>query len=368
MNVATLNDARQRDNAQRLAVIDCDIHPAPRSPADLQPWLTQRWRDHMNTFGAHVRQGLTGQEVHPRMQARGMRADALPDDGPAGSDLELMRRQHLDANGVECAMMIPLGTSVVEERNPHYAAALSHAANEWQLATWVEKDHRLRASVIIPQEHVETSVMEIDKRAADGRFRQIIMSPKPVEPLGRRLYWPIYEAACRAGLPIAFHPVLAGGGHPSSGAGWPTYYMQDHYTFGGLMQNVVASYVFEGVFEQFPELKIVSVENGFVWAPNLGWRMDKHFDRMRAEVPHLKSKPSDYVRRHLWFTTQPMEETENPDHLRDIMGWVGWDRLLFSSDYPHWDFDDPRYAFRMHLTPQERAGIFRENARALYRL
>ena len=47
---------------------------------------------------------------------------------------------------------------------------------------------------------------EIDKRAADSRFRQIIMSPKPVEPLGRKRYWPIYEAASRAGLPIAFHP------------------------------------------------------------------------------------------------------------------------------------------------------------------
>ena len=269
MNVATLNDARQRENAQRLAVIDCDIHPAPRSPADLQPWLAQRWRDHMNTFGAHVRQGLTGQEVHPRMMARGMRADAFPEDGPAGSDLELMRRQHLDLNGVEYAMMIPLGASVIEERNPHYAAALSHAANEWQLATWIEKDHRLKGAVIIPQEDVETSVEEIDKRAGDSRFRQIIMSPKPVEPLGRKRYWPIYEAASRAGLPIAFHPVLAGGGHPSSGIGWPTYYMQDHYTFGGLMQNIVASMVFEGVFEQFPDLKIVSVENGFAWVPNL---------------------------------------------------------------------------------------------------
>ena len=44
MNVATLDDARQRENAQRLAVIDCDIHPAPRSPADFLPHLTQRWR------------------------------------------------------------------------------------------------------------------------------------------------------------------------------------------------------------------------------------------------------------------------------------------------------------------------------------
>lgn len=368
MNVATLNDPRQRDGAQRLSVIDCDIHPAPRSPLALQPWLAERWREHMNAFGAHVRQGLTGQEAHPRMMARGMRADAFPENGPAGSDLELMRRQHLDLNGVEFAMLIPLGVSVNEERNPHYAAALAHAANEWQLETWVEKDRRLKGTVIVPQEDIEASVLEIEKRATDSRFRQIIMSPKPVEPLGRKRYWPIYAAASRAGLPIAFHPVLTGGGHPSMGLGWPTYYMQDHYTFGGLMQNIVSSMVFEGVFDQFPNLKIVSVENGFAWVPHFCWRMDKHWDRMRAEVPHLKGKPSDYVRRHLWFTTQPMEETEDPDHLRDIMSWIGWDRLLFSSDYPHWDFDDPRYAFRMHLTQQERAMIFRENARALYRL
>jgi predicted TIM-barrel fold metal-dependent hydrolase len=368
MNVATLNDSRERANAQRLAIVDCDIHPAPRSPLDLQPWMTQRWREHMATFGGHVRQGLVGQEAHPRMTARGMRTDALPEDGPAGSSLALMRRQHLDVNGVEAAILIPLGGGVSEERNPEYAAALAHAANEWQLATWIEQDPRLRGSVVVSQEHIEPTVREIEKRAGDNRFRQIIMSPKPVEPLGSRRYWPIYEAASRAGLPVAFHPVLAGGGHPSSGIGWPTYYMQDHYSFVGLMQNAISSFVFEGTLEQFPDLKVVSVENGFSWLPNLCWRMDKHFERMRAEVPHLKSRPSEYVRRHLWFTTQPMEEAQDPDYLRDIMGWIGWDRLLFSSDYPHWDFDDPRYAFRMHLTQQERAMIFRENARALYRL
>ena len=181
MNVATLNDARQRENAQRLAVIDCDIHPAPRSPADFLPYLTQRWQDHMKTFGAHVRQGLTGQEVHPRMMARGMRADAFPEDGPAGSDLELMRRQHLDLNGVEYAMMIPLGASVIEERNPHYAAALSHAANEWQIATWIENDHRLKGAVIIPQEDVETSV----QRDRQARPRQPLSADHHVAEAGR---------------------------------------------------------------------------------------------------------------------------------------------------------------------------------------
>ena len=47
---------------------------------------------------------------------------------------------------------------------------------------------------------------------------------------------------------------------------------------------------------------------------------------------------------------------------------VGADRLLFSSDYPHWDFDDPRFAFKTPLTETERAKIFNGNARALYKL
>ena len=61
------------------------------------------------------------------------------------------------------------------------------------------------------------------------------------------------------------------------------------------------------------------------------------------EVPHLKRKPSEYVREHFWFTTQPSEEPDNAEHLRNVIEWIGIDRLLFSSDYPHWDFDDPRY-------------------------
>ena len=73
--------------------------------------------------------------------------------------------------------------------------------------------------------------------------------------------------------------------------------------------------------------------------------MDKHFERMRAEVPHLKRPPSEYVREHFWFATQPIEEPEQPQHLAELIDWIGWDRMLFSTDYPHWDFDDPRLVF-----------------------
>ena len=50
------------------------------------------------------------------------------------------------------------------------------------------------------------------------------------------------------------------------------------------------------------------------------------------------------------------------------MQWVGFDRLMFSTDYPHWDFDDPQRAFRIQLSEAQRAAVFRDNAKALYAL
>ena len=54
------------------------------------------------------------------------------------------------------------------------------------------------------------------------------------------------------------------------------------------MQTLVTSLVCEGVFEHIPNLKIVLVEGGFAWLPALCWRLDKHWKRLKAEVPLLR--------------------------------------------------------------------------------
>jgi predicted TIM-barrel fold metal-dependent hydrolase len=359
---------RQRTASQRLTIVDCDIHPAFGSPAELHPFLPARWREHMTTFGEHVRHGLTGQLPYPRMMAAGMRMDSFPEQGPPGSDLDLMRAQHLDANGVEVGMLMPLSRAGMEERNLDFAAALSRAVNDWQLDHWVRREPRLRAGIVVPQEDSVFAVEEIERRASDPLFVQILLSPRSSDPLGHRRYWPIFAAAERARRPIGLHVQGYSGGHASTGSGWPTYYMQEHYAMVGNMQAVMTSLVFEGVFERFPGLKIVLIEGGFAWVPALTWRMDKHWERMRKETPHVKRPPSEYVREHFWFTTQPIEEPENPADLAEIMEWVGYDRLMFSTDYPHWDFDDPHRAFKAQLSEQQRAGLFRDNAKALYAL
>ena len=369
MNQIVLERSRIEPVRARGHIVDCDVHITARSGVDLYPWLSAQWRAHVEKIGPHVRGGIYNQEPHPRMMARGMRADSYPEEGgPPGCSLPLLQKQHLDPNGVEFGMLIALGRGVLEERNQHFAEALSRAINDWQCERWVDQDNRLVAAIIVPQEDAEVAVAEIERRAADRRFKQVLLSPKAQEPLGRKRYWPIYAAAERAGLPIAFHPAAIGGGHASSGAGAPTYYLEEHNTFGTIMQAVLTSLIFEGVFARFPKLKVVAVEGGFTWAPALAWRMDKHWLRLGVEVPHVKRPPSEYLRQNVWFTTQPMEETRKQAHLRDVIDWLGWDRLMFSSDYPHWDFDDPRHAFKIALSEEERAKLFGGNAKAVYGL
>ena len=111
---------------------------------------------------------------------------------------------------------------------------------------------------------------------------------------------------------------------------------------------------------------VSSCQAGFAWAPPLAWRLDQAWKTLRSNVPHLKQLPSETMRHNIWWTTQPMEEPEPREHLRDTIEWMGWDRLLFASDYPHWDFDDPAHVLPLRVTEQQRHAFFQGNARAVY--
>jgi predicted TIM-barrel fold metal-dependent hydrolase len=357
---------READATSRLKIIDCDIHPAQKSPSATFPYMEKRWVDHLQTYGTHTRQALVGQLAYPRMSAGGMRVDSIPKEGPPGSDLQMLREQHLDRLDIGIGNLIALGRGGMEERNPDLSAAMARAVNDWQVAEWLEPEPRLRGGIVVPQDAPDLAVVEIERRAGDKRFVQVIMSTRPNETLGARKYWPIYRAAAEAGIPIGLHPVGYSAGKPSSGTGWPSFYFQEHYTFVPGAQALVSSLVIEGVFEAFPTLKIGIIEGAFSWVPALKWRMDKHFDTFHKEVPHLKKKPSEYVRDHFWFATQPMEEPKNARDIADVIDEIGWDRVMYSSDYPHWDYDDANHIFRFPLEPDQREAIFGGNARKLY--
>ncbi len=351
----------------RLAIIDSDIHPAVKSMADLRPHLSNQWWEYLNTYGSRRKNGSATVEPYPKSAPNACRRDAWPQDGRPGSSLELMQKQYLDPSGVVHGILGPLGPTGQGDLNIEFSIAMCRATNEWQREAWTNLDKRLKAAIVVPYEDAQASAAEIDRLGANLDYGQVFCLTRSSEPLGNRRYWPIYEAAQRYNLPVAFH-VFGTSGHPVTGAGWPSYYIEEGSGHSTSCQTVVTSLVMEGVFERFPKLKVVMVEGGFGWLPPLTWRLDKLFDRMRNEVPHLKRRPSEYIRDHVWVSTQPMEEPDDRHHLLDTCAWIGWDKLLFASDYPHWDFDDPFRAFPAGVTPEQHRKVCAENGLAVYRL
>jgi len=350
-----------------LRPIDCDIHPTPSSRKAFHPYLSERWRRHLEEYGSFSYSFYAGRGAYPRFQRNAARLDSWPANGkPPGADLPFLREQHLDAYDIAFGILMPL-IDANSSRNSELASATCAATNAWQIDEFVSQEARLRASIVVCPENVTAAVAEIERHAIDRRFVQVQLATRSVEPLGNRRYWPIFAAAEAAGLPVGFH-VGGPAPYPPSSGGWPSFYIEYHQVVGHSAASLLMSMILEGVFDQFPKLRIVVVECGFAWVPSFTWRLDKHFERLRSEVPHLQRKPSDYMRDHVWFTTQPVEEPEDPADLRRLFDWIGFDRMMFATDYPHWDFDDPNRAIPMVMSGEERRMIFRDNARAFFGL
>ena len=359
----------RRPGASQMAVADCDIHPVVKSKRDLYPYLSQRWQSYLETYGTTLRQPYEdGKPAYPKGQPNAARRDAWPPGGGLpGSDLDFMRQQHLDSNNVQFGIVNLLGPTGQGFANPEFSAAMATANNHWQLHELLEKEPRLKGSIVVPYENPEESAKEINRWADNSLFVQVLLLSRTADPLGQRKYWPIYEAAVRANRPIGIH-AFGYGGHPITGSGWPSYYIEEMTGHAQACQAQLTSLIMEGVFERFPSLKIVMIEAGFAWLPPLAWRLDKVHERLRDETPHLKRRPSEYLRDHVWLTTQPMEEPEPRIHLLDTIEWIGWDRLLFATDYPHCDFDDPAHALPLKITEEQRRLFFIDNAKTVYGL
>jgi predicted TIM-barrel fold metal-dependent hydrolase len=362
-----LAEAPASASRSKLKLIDCDVHHALRSPEDLHPYLATRWHDHIAAFGRRRPVPFNAASPYPKTAPALSRTDSWPPNGgPPGSDLAFMQEQLLDRYNIEYGMLHLL-TSGMDERNQDLGNALCSAINDWQYENWTQKDRRLKAAIVVPGEDPPAAVREIERWAGNPDFAQVSLVTHAIEPLGRRRYWPIYEAAQAYNLPIGLHS-SGNNGHAVTSAGWCSYYVEEQHNVALSQQNLAISLVCEGVFERFPALKAVIIEAGFVWVPSAAWRLDQHWARMRGEVPHLTKKPSEYFRKNLWYSSQPADEPEKPEYLRQSLDWLGWDRLLFATDYPHWDMDNPEHAFKFRMSEGEQRQVFADNARAVYGL
>jgi predicted TIM-barrel fold metal-dependent hydrolase len=349
------------ERARQAGIVDCDLHNTLDSMKDLYPYLSQRWRRHIEDYGVRRYAGTS----YPRFLPP--REDARPPSGKvSGSDGAFMAKDHLDRWGIAYGI---LNVSAGGQPDRDLDAALAAAANDWQLEHWLEVDPRYRASMVIPFAHADDAVREMKRWEHDKRFVQVFFTGRPNEPMGRPRFRPIYEQCAATGLHVMTH-AFGCSGNPITGAGWPSYYLEDHIGPAQAAQTNILSMIAEGIFEEFPGVRFVSVENGFGWSAPLAWRMDRAWELHRGEVWKITKPPSSYLAESVYMASQPVEEPERRGHLAAMFEEAPWlaDRLVFASDYPHWDADSPAEAFPSTFDAELRHKIYCDNGRELYGL
>lgn len=314
------------------SAIDCDVHPAVPNLRALLPYVESYWRD------SFVERGIPGFEANTYPPNNPLSHRPAWKASKAANTVDGLTREVFAGGRAELAICTPLyGAELPYSED--MGRAVARAVNDWTRHEWLDKDERLRGSIIVPTQNIAFAVEEVERCAADHRFVQVKLMAMQDSPLGRRSWWPLYAAAEKHGLPIAIHPGSTYR-HATSSLGWPTYYLEDYTGYAQAFQSQLASLICEGVFKKFPALKVVLLESGVTWAPTFLWRLGKLWRGLRHEVPWVDRPPIDIARDHVRFTITPFDAPDEAGVVERVLDMLGSDQmLLYASDFPHWQYD-----------------------------
>lgn len=341
----------------REPCIDCDIHPMASAEYPVEPFVPADFREALQQgLGASPQMGYANPFGVIRRDAN-------------CTDPQAVVRDHLDRYDLTYAIIQPPGLGVSITSQIDVGSALARAWNDWQIEHWLALDKRFLGSICINVNDPEAAVAEMRRVADHPQMVQLNLPGESRDLYGHRRYWPIWQAANDLELPVCLHPGREGSYNSVTPIGRPSTYFEWHTLLPLTFQSHLASLVLEGVFEKFKKLRFVLCEGGTAWLPHTIWRMDKNFKALRSTAPWLKRAPSEYVFEHIRLTTQPLEEPDRPEHMLQMFEMMHAERtLMFATDFPHWDFDDPDYALPRKTDPALRRRIMYDNAAELYGL
>jgi uncharacterized protein len=357
-----------------VGLVDCDIHQTIAKQDDLFPYLPRVYREQVIEQGMRMPgSGYFNVAQNAARTDLAENCDALAkhDGRQLGNTYEALREQHLDLWNVDYGLLTgatTYGASVLPD--PDFAAALCRAFNDWTMEEWVARDERLIVALAVSTTDTKLAIDEIERLGQHPKVKAIVLPTGNRMPYGNRHYHPIWEACERHGLAVVVHPGNEGAGMagPPTGVGYPTYYIETRMARPQMAMAHAVSLIAEGVFEKYPRLKFLFDEVDQFWAAGLMWHMDADWKSLRDQTPWVKRLPSEYFRGHIRVGSQPMLEPKNPEQFFCMLDAMHADEtLIYCSDWPHWDWDDPATTFPK-LPERLHRRVFAENARELFGL
>jgi predicted TIM-barrel fold metal-dependent hydrolase len=365
MAISPVSAEKASGSAVAVKVVDADVHPtitvdkfADHIP---EPWRTRYFKQALPMVG-----GLYGSVMSFS------REDTNPPGGGGpGSDPDFAAHQLFVDEKVDYAVLIPMSATSNQLTNPEAETAFLSGVNTYTAESWLGKDNwhgRYKGSIAVSPADPEGAAREIERWAGHPHFVQVGMPLGSRVPFGNPRHDAIWAAATKNNLPVGFHFTTTASMNWLTPAGFPSSYLEAHALASHQAMAHVSSFVLEAVFERFPTLRLAWIETGFTWLLPLMWRLDNNWRDLGHEVPLLKRAPSEYIKEHMRFSTQALDDVTPFTDLVRVMEMVEGDRILiFSTDYPHHDTDDPNW-LETRLPKAWRHRVMAENAIELYGL
>ena len=279
------------------------------------------------------------QDTGGRVTRYPLRSSEKTDKDGKPRDVQLGYRW-MDAMGVDYSCLFPTGMLLIGlHPQKEVEAELTWAYNRWVTEKVLpESGGRLYSMLNLPMGDPDAALRQVEEFGDRKHVTGFMVAAVRHLPVHDNAYMKLYHAIEERGLAIAFH----------SGHNWQDNFFRGCNRFisvhalGFTFYNILhcTNWVINGLGERFPNLKVIWIESGLAWVPFLMQRLDHEYMLRTSECPLLKKKPSDYMR-EMYYSSQPME-VQDMGALETTFRMINAEtQLLWSSDYPHWDFDLP---------------------------
>jgi len=362
----------------KMLVVDVDAHHfETESWAQISEYLEDATIRHLDQAGRAgalngratllpVQSG-NNQDVAGRITRHNLRRlEQVPPDG-VQRDRVLLRRA-MEAMCIDYQIVFPTPMlSLGLHPQPEIEVAVARAYGRWMSERVLAEEPSLRTMLYLPFSDPRASLALVEEFAELPGVAGFMITSTRYRAITDEDYVPVYRAIEASGMPLAFHAGYAW-------AGDRTMEMLNRFlsvhALGFVIHSMVhlTNWVINGMPERFPDLDVIWIESGVAWLPFLMQRLDNEYIMRSSEAPLLQRLPSEYIR-EMYYSTQPLEYT-NMRALELTFEMIdARRRLLYSSDYPHWDFDVPSRIYDLpFLDDEARHNILGRSAQRLFRL
>ncbi len=278
----------------------------------------------------------------------------------------------MDVEGIDVAVLFPSrGLMALTRPNmePRFAAALAQAYNNWLYDFCQADPGRLYGAAMISPFDVDSAVEEATRCAKELGFASVFMRANVVA--GRNWHDPYYEPLWSAledlDLPMGWHEASTSASRQTADNFTSNFMMRRLYAQPVEQMLAVGPVCMGGVLARHPKLRMAFLEANCSWAPWLLWRMDEGWEREGDILaPDLTEPPSAYFRRQCWISVEPDETPA-----RYALDFLGNDRIVYSTDYPHGDSKYPNATeqfLKLGITDEDKRKILWDNCASFYGL